>query len=352
MDKVQAQSSSKKIQSEIMSLSPNNIIDLYEIDGSDMGVDLGVFNSYDLTNNPNLGIFRFHNSTKLFKSSIFWRGNEFIAAPISVSDFEIKSNGTLPRPKISIAVNDTGVAELNRLKQRIFQFGGDLVGAKFTRYRTFAKYLDARNYLDSILPITAEPDSFAEFPREIYYFDRKAQDDKTTLQYELASLFDVNGIKLPGRIVVANTCPAQYRGNGCNYEYSVRRVVSTHGAASDCSLPAEAPAVATERDEKIEEILGTVITDRGQYNKGFPYRKGDSIYILKGGNKYYFVSRIDNPTLDPPNRQHWISDICSRSVSGCKLRWGADGSVVVGTSGLRKGYLPYNGFPAANKLSQ
>ncbi|MEK6883794.1 MAG: phage minor tail protein L, partial [Nanoarchaeota archaeon] len=222
MLKIDAQSSIKKLQSQCASLSPNALISLFIIDVTDIALDIGVINSIDIQNKPNLGLFRFHNNIKLFNSDIYWQGNTYKILPIEAIGFEYSSEGTLPRPKIALTVSDQSVPELTRLKTYLLQIG-DLVGAKFTRIRTFAKYLDAQNFINEISFNESEPDPYAEFPREVYYFDRKSKEDKFSIEYELATIFDLEGLKLPGRLVISNVCAFQYRGAGCLYEFKDRK---------------------------------------------------------------------------------------------------------------------------------
>lgn len=348
MNKSQAQASSKKIQSDLSSLNPSTIVSLFVIDISSLALDLGVIKSSDILNNPFIGNFRFHNNIKLFNSSIYWQGNEYIAAPIQITDIEYSGDGTLPQPKLAITVSDSGISELSRLKSYLRQIG-DLVGAKLTRIRTFAKYLDAQNFLQDQVNFTVDPDPYAEFPRDIFYFDRKSREDKNTIEYELASILDVEGVKLPGRLVVSNICPAQYRGAGCCYESS-SRITSIHNGAE---LPLDAPPVANDRDELISDILGsTPLLDRGEYQQNIVYSKGHYVFIQKNSIKYYFVASVDNPLVGPPDLRYWIADNCSRFVSGCKLRWGTDGSAIVTGTSIVKGRLRYWGFPSVNKLIQ
>ena len=119
-----------------------------------------------------------------------------------------------------------------------------------------------------------------------------------------------------------------------------------HGTAI---LPLKAIAVANENDELISNIISQTVIDKGEYKNGISYKKGDAVFIHKGGRNYYFVARIDNPTAAPPNLTQWVKDQCSKFISGCGIRWGTDGSVVPGESNLIKGQLPYNGFPSVGK---
>ena len=76
--------------------------------------------------------------------------------------------------------------------------GNDLTGATVTRIRTLARFLDAVNFPGDINPY-GTPDSTAEFPQEIYKIDRKSAENRDTVQFELASVLDLAGIRAPNR---------------------------------------------------------------------------------------------------------------------------------------------------------
>jgi phage-related protein len=222
---------------------------------------------------------------------------------------------------------------------------GDLVGAKVTRIRTFAKYIDYENFIDGVQPEGFSPNPNTELPRDIFFIERKSVENKNIIQFELSSIFDFEGIQLPGRLVLNSSCPFTYRGEGCLYEYKNRRVESVHGKSSESILPEKAPPVATENDESIEVLLeeansnAVAYSDRGEYNTQMTYNLGDFVYIVHRNIKYYYVSKINNNTYTPPNSLYWIADTCSRRVKGCMLRW----------SESNFGTLPYGGFPCVNK---
>jgi hypothetical protein len=130
-------------------------------------------------------------------------------------------------------------------------------------------------------------------------------------------------------------------------------------------LPQEAPPVATDNDEKIKEALGSQLqksqfNDKGPWSSVLQYEVGDYVYTLKDDLKYYFVCNNPHSGFPPPNSAYWISDQCSKSLTGCRLRWGTKGSFVKGGSDCviggaaagTKGGLPYGGFPAATKVHQ
>jgi lambda family phage minor tail protein L len=337
MEKIQAQNSSKKLNAESFSLIPSTLITLFEIDVTDIAFDKGIISDADILNQENYNIFRFHNNVKLIDNSIYFKDKEYIAAPITADGFEITSKGTLPTPKLALSVNDQGINALSILKTRIKQLG-DLIGAKIIRIRTFGKYLDRKNFLDQIVSDEFDPDSFVEFPRDIYYIDRKSNENKYTIEFELSSVLDVEGIKLPSRLVTEKKCPFQYRGDGCLYEYKTRRVEAIHGKEIESTLPDVAIPVANDRDELIKNIINANIVDKGKYEPNFPYVIGHGVYIEKGGIKYYFVAKINNPPAGPPNLRYWIADQCSKTIRGDKLRW----------KNIGNGHLRFGGFSAVN----
>lgn len=329
--KLQAQTSAKRIISESTSLSPANVVTLFEIELNTIANDRGIFLS------ENSKFFRFHNNIKLFSTSIFFQGKEYYAIPILASGFEFSSRGTLPVPKLSLSVNEEGELILALLKDSIRKLG-DLIGAKVTRKRTFSKYLDAVNFPNNTAPEGFSPDSNAEFTPEIYYIDRKSNETKSVIEFELASILDVENIQLPGRMVFGERCVWHYRGEGCLYEYAVRRDTDIHGSTS--SLPIHAPPVANYQDELIEDIISpTKISDPELYQSGKTYAKGSAVFITKTGRNYYFIAKVEGVTASPPNLNYWEPDECSKTIRGCRLRW----------ANLGNGFLPFGGFPGVNR---
>lgn len=204
MTKEQANAASLKANIELLSLNPSSIIELYTIDITDIFLDN--FLAANL-NNIDKTVFRFHNNLKgidLRKTTSIWfQDQEFVATPIKVEGFETNARGTLPQPKLSICVDETNIPQLALLKEKIFELG-DLTGAKFVRQRTFAKFLDEKNF--TTLPDGFIPDPNVELGRDIFYIERKSLENKYIIEFELSSSFDVEGIKIPLRLVTANKC--------------------------------------------------------------------------------------------------------------------------------------------------
>jgi len=398
----QARSSIKSLMFELTNLTPSSLVTLFEIDLKDVLASKSettlVPDAKKVQGNKMLGFdpenptaLRFHNNIKVFNSTIMWQGKKYYPAPIEASGFETSSRGALPTPSLAISSqSENGIDQLALLRYQILKFG-DIIGAKVTRRRTFAKYLDWSNFQFESqttgtqkksfspqiqeLPQGYEPDPNAELPLDIYYIERKTAENKVTIQYQLSSLLDLEGVKIPKRTVISDKCNWHYRGPGCWYQHLTGTEEADNSAPilqkadltkNEIALPARARPVATDKDEKISSILGDNFMfgsekDQGPWkDNGLGYKKGDYVFIEKDKIKYYYVAKVDisdesNKTNPPPNSTYWIADQCSKSLNGCRLRWGTgpnDGAVTPGGCLIGKGNgLPFGGFPAARKVA-
>ena len=179
--------------SELQSISPSAIIELFTIE---LNTALHGTNT----------IYRFHNGANLkANGEVVWSGNSYLRFPIQCSGFEFGSTGTLPRPTITVSnILGTITAILNDINQNTV--GNDLNGAKFTRIRTLARFLDAVNFDNNTNPF-GTPDPTAEFPKEIYFLDRKATENRDYVTWEAQSALDLVNVKLPKRIATRTIFP-------------------------------------------------------------------------------------------------------------------------------------------------
>lgn len=351
ISKTQSRTSLKSANKESQSLEISSIIDLFEIDISDILFDLNIIESID-TSIDGSSFFRFHNNPILINQNITWRDKVYYPLPIKASEFAQNGDGRLPKPKLAMSVNEAGLSVFSDFKTQL-SIIGDLAGAKVTRYRTFASKLAESNFPEG-LPVGFEPDENSELSREVFYVERKTREDKYTLEFELSSPLDFEHTFLPRSIITNDYCRFQYRGCGCSYEYSLRKNSTEHGNAT---LPTNARAVANSNDESILVLLNedtepsdpsyVSITDRGEWLSTIPYSKGDQVYITKNNINYYFVAKtsVDSGKI-PPNSTYWIADVCSKKISGCKLRYatGTDGAEA------KNGNLPIGSFKGVNRI--
>ena len=141
---------------------------------------------------------------------IIWNGQSYLAFPIEATEFEYTGTGSLPRPKLRVSNINGNITGL------ILSLPNGIEGAKVTRIRTLARYIDGVNFPGGTNPL-GTPDSTAEFPREIYYIDRKASENRDLIEFELAAAFDLVGVRAPKRQCISNVCQWAYRGDECGY---------------------------------------------------------------------------------------------------------------------------------------
>ena len=185
--------------SELQSASPSAIIELFELQ-----LVAAIHGSSTL--------YRYHAGTNALATNgnIVWAGNTYQAYPIEAEGFEWSGTGQLPRPKIRVS------NILGTMTAILLTLSDGLEGAKVTRIRTMARYLDAVNFTGGVNPY-GTPSSTSEWPREIYYIDRKLVETRDVVEFELAAAFDLAGVRVPRRQCISNICQWTYRSSECGY---------------------------------------------------------------------------------------------------------------------------------------
>ena len=128
--------------SALQEINPGAVIELFTL-------------QLDATLHGSTTIYRFHNGANLnANGEVVWAGNSYQRFPIQCEGFEFTGTGTLPRPTISVS-NILGT--LTTIMQDVNQttVGNDLNGAKLTRIRTLARFLDAVNFAPQTVTSTS-----------------------------------------------------------------------------------------------------------------------------------------------------------------------------------------------------
>jgi len=179
---------------ELAQIAPSAIVELFEL-------------KLDSTLHGSSDTYRWHNGCNANVSgNVVWNGNSYIRLPIKAEGFEYTNTGTLPRPTLTVSNLDSTITTLLLLVNATTP-GNDLGGATVKRIRTLKKYLDGE----------AAADPHAKFPDEIWYVDRKASESRESVSFELASKFDLAGVMIPKRQIIANICQWKYRSAECGY---------------------------------------------------------------------------------------------------------------------------------------
>ena len=179
---------------ELAQIAPSAIIELFEL-------------TLDNTLHGSTETYRWHGGANAdVTGNIVWNGNSYVRLPVQMEGFEYSNTGTLPRPTLTISNLDGTMTTLLLLVNGTTP-GNDLGGAQVKRIRTLKKYLDGETAADA----------HAKFPDEIWFVDRKSSETRDAVSFELASKFDLAGVKLPKRQLIANICQWEYRSSECSY---------------------------------------------------------------------------------------------------------------------------------------
>ncbi len=128
--------------------------------------------------------------------------NTYTAIPAALDGMEIQADGATSRPTITIA--NLGTTVLTGQTNLTYD---DLVGQTVTKRQTLEKYLVGGSAYDSTA--STPPVEMASVK---YKVDRIASETNTTIVFELAVAYDLEGIQLPRRTVVGKYCSWIYQG--------------------------------------------------------------------------------------------------------------------------------------------
>jgi len=180
------------ITADIQKANAGVLLELFELDLNTIGIDEHYY---------------FHNGVNDLLGNVVFNAITYTRLPIDADGFERNGNGKQARPTLRIANVDGLIGGLSREND-------DLVRVKFIRRRTFLKYLDAVNFEGGVNP-SADPN--AALDEEVYFIDRKANENKVMVEWELASALDLEGAMLPRRQCIQNVCTWAYRSAECSY---------------------------------------------------------------------------------------------------------------------------------------
>ena len=206
-----------QISKNLQEPNPSAIIELFELEliknvhyVLPATIDTNYY-FHDGTSNNNFGSIKWtkgdSNNTEV----------EYVALPVKAEGFKF-GRGQLPRPTLTfsnaLGTFTTILAAANSVATNIESgsiglglINNDLTGAKVTRKRTLEKFLPTSNY--STTPsYNAFDSSYPEFPQEVYFIDRKSEENREVVQFELAANFDLAGVKAPRRLVTRDQFPS------------------------------------------------------------------------------------------------------------------------------------------------
>jgi phage-related protein len=220
------QQSSADITSQLQGIAPTEVIELFQLE---LNADQhGVNQTY-----------YFDGGRQNDGQGVTFGGQLYTSIPMEADGFSYNGQGSLPRPTLRISNLFSTITAL------IATLPNGLEGAKVTRIRTLARYIDDVNFRGEPFLLITEggnllttesgdffegigsegnphgtPDSTAIFPKEIYYVDRKSAENRNLIEFELASAFDLAGVRAPKRQCISR-CQWVYKSAECGYDPTV-----------------------------------------------------------------------------------------------------------------------------------
>ncbi len=137
--------------------------------------------------------------------AVTWQGRQYQAYPIDGSGFEMNGKGSSARPSLT-------VSNLFGLVTGMAEDLQSLVGATVVRRRVYARFLDAVNFVAG----NPEADPEQELS-DRWVVEQMSELTAMTASFVLATPTETDGALFPGRIMLANTCMWDYRGDECGY---------------------------------------------------------------------------------------------------------------------------------------
>ena len=296
-------------------------------------------------------------------TQITFNSHTYSALPIQITGIEINSAGAHSRPTLTIANIPSLVANLevdssepgdvttlDELRELStagileFDTNDDLIGTKVVYRKTLASKLA----------------SGEEFPSQTFYIDRIASESNLFVTFELASPMDVEGAKIPARMVIGGYCPWQYQGivqgfgGGCSW--------FQHDFLPDADTSVvEYKSTGQRRYFRKDnsEILAAhlVSHNSGEYDNSHQYSTGDVVYTEETGNtdvfknaKFIWEALATSTGKDPRHtRRYWKRiDLCGKTLNSCKIRY-QGGPNEQDTTFDKTIPLPFGGFPGSKK---
>lgn len=244
------------ISEQIQKFDAGNLIELFQLSL----LPLGIFQTYYFTSSSDG-----ENST-----AINFDGNLYTPIDIDASGFEWNSVSAFPTPTLRVSNVFDAFSRYNVLYN-------DLLGAEVIRIVTLVQFTDS--------PTGYETNEVLSYDR--YKIDRKVNQNKVLVEYELASHLDHENVQLPKRSFNRDFCDHTYR----RWD-SLRSEFNYEGVTC-------------------------------------PYA-GDENYNAQGAGG-----------------QSNANDVCSKRIStGCEPRFGEGGAT--GQSFIPNA-MPFHGFPAVSK---
>jgi len=179
-------------------------IEIFDVDLSIFGGDIYRFHGYEGGNYIDA-------NGAVVGLPIRYNGNNYIAASLTTEGFEISSKG-LPTPQLTIGNVMGQIGALVKLYDGLQ--GGRVVRTLLAQHPIDYQFTSA-----DVISL-----------EDIYSIDRPTNHTRKSITFDLKSIFDLNGSKLPHRAIFQNSCQWIYKSPQCGYIGSLPNCTKTVAA--------------------------------------------------------------------------------------------------------------------------
>ena len=285
----------------------------------------------------------FHDGKNENIEDIQFDGNTYIALPLILNGVEIKGDGAISRPTLTVANVESVVKSSSKFKTQMADgtWGAivdgvpitaadfrldDLIGSRLTRRRTLEKYLSSTPTV--------------EFPKDVYIIDRVQEKNNQFVILELAPPFDLAGVRIPARNVIGKYCPWRYQGARNTIVASDREGGCTWGELDQITKSdGNTVTVFTTVDD--EPILGkATVEGLGTYSSSWSSGNSKALNDFVKHNGVYWQSKSASNTAEPSEANAVYWQLCRVHTT-----WASDSgstTYTVDTNDPRKNSIVYH----------
>lgn len=366
------------------------------IDVNKQRVDSAIVEMFELVLPTSVYFTTYPTNVKFSDRASPFTIREYTSLPIIFSGYDQKSEGAYSRPTITFA------NILATFKNAIGITNDDLIGKKIIRRKTLFKHLATGD-------VGASGSSPIEQPQQVFFIDRIEKEDATSITFELTSGFDLQGIEVPNRYILSNTCPWLYQGvqlsslGGCTWKQNndnpgfVVRYDSNDRPIVQGSIPNMPGSGQSVQENYIYRVSKTVNSVTGDTATRYDYYQAllsftktstfetdnfrrcrliDGAWNSSTTYSSYVEGKLYN-SLVTYNNKVWVSlypstnvipgtdsfyweriDTCGKKLTSCARRFKAVEFAAQGFSAPSytkedtNAVLPYGGFPGARRFNR
>jgi len=235
---------------------------------------------------------------------------EYIAMPLELTGIEVTSSGASTRPTLSmanipsltrtLADNETTLEDIRQDEVEALLSGEGI----YTNEDFLGTVVEYRSTLTNHLKQDGDPTSLpVEFPSHRFVLDRVSSENNILVQFELATVFDLEGVKLPYRQINGRYCPWEYQGHA----------LSGQGG---CTWPLDSRGRFYDKNDNILVVPSPYDNEAKS--------KEDRVKTVTNGHTQIWEAVIDVPANKDPrvHGAYWKRlDVCGKLISSCKVRF-------------------------------